>query len=66
MIIFVIEYVPIDSLVLEFYVRTIYYLVLVGSYLHTLTDVHWFVCCYVYGEGEVCCLRIFFDEFSFS
>ena len=41
-------------------------LVLVRFDLHTLVDVHWFVCFGVYSVGEVYFLSTFCDKFLFS
>ena len=57
----VIEYVPLDFLVLVWFVRGIDFLVLVGSDLHTLADISLFVCGCVCVIGDVCFLRICCD-----
>ena len=61
-----IEYVPLDCLVLVRFVCSIHCLILVGSDLHTLAGVHWLVCGCLYGIGEVCFLSVCCDKFLFS
>ena len=48
-----IEYVPLECLVLVGFIHAVCCLVLVGSNLHTPTDVNWFVCGCMYGIGDI-------------